>query len=124
MKNTTNIERTDWQPVPQQNSEQPGLNQLELNVIFTGTKATALALKTASNLAADLQACIRIRAAFAVPMRLPLEHPQISIAFMEKVLADLVSQVPEDGPETTGHIYLCRDRMEAFSQALHANSLV
>ena len=95
-----------------------------MNVIFTGVKGTSMALKTASQLAADLNACIRIRAAFAVPMRLPLDHPQISIVFMEKLLSDLAAQLPEDAPEATGHIYLCRDRLETFSRVLFPNSLV
>jgi hypothetical protein len=125
MKNIANIAGTNWSPAFfQENAEQSDLKQLEVNVIFTGTKATTVALKTASSLAANLEGCIRIRAAFAVPMRLPLDHPQISIAFVEKLLADIVSQAPADGPETTGHIYLCRERTQAFSQALHPNSLV
>ena len=125
MTNIAKIARTSEPPVLlSENAEQSSLRQLEVNVIFTGTKATALALKTASRLAADLNACIRIRAAFAVPVRLPLDHPQVSIAFMEKLLADLVFQLPEDAPEATGHIYLCRERKETFSRVLLPNSLV
>ncbi|HWF39659.1 MAG TPA: hypothetical protein VG322_14130 [Candidatus Acidoferrales bacterium] len=125
MTNIANITRTIEPPVrPPESAEQSGLRHLEVNVIFTGTKATALALKTASRLAADLNARIRILAAFAVPVRLPLDHPQVSVAFMEKLLGDLVSQLPDEAPEATGHIYLCRERMETFSRVLLPNSLV
>lgn len=125
MTTVANIVRTDHAPVLlRENTEQAGLSQLEVNVIFTDLKATALALKTACGLAANLNACIRMRAAFAVPLRLPLDHPHISIAFMEKVLCDLVSELPDDGPEITGHLYLCRERIATFSQVLYPNSLV
>jgi hypothetical protein len=125
MRNIANIARTIEPPVLlPESTDQSGLSQLEVNVIFTGVKGTSMALKTASQLAADLNACIRIRAAFAVPMRLPLDHPQISIVFMEKLLSDLAAQLPEDAPEATGHIYLCRDRLETFSRVLFPNSLV
>jgi len=125
MRNIANVVRTIEPPVLfPGSSDQSGVRQLEVNVIFTGVKGTSVALETASHLAAGLNASIRIRAAFAVPLRLPLEHPQVSIAFMEKLLADLASQLPEDAPEVTGHIYLCRDRMEAFSRVLGPNSLV
>jgi hypothetical protein len=125
MTNIANIARTIAPPsLLPESGDQSGLKQLEVNVIFTGVKATSLALKLASRLAADLNACIRIRAAFAVPLRLPLDHPQVSISFMEKLLADLVSQLPEDAPEATGHIYLCRERKETFSRVLFPNSLV
>jgi len=125
MRNIADIARTIEPPVLlPESSDQSGLRQLEVNVIFTGVKGTSMALETASQLATGLNARIRIRAAFAVPVRLPLDHPQISIAFMEKLLSDLAAQLPEDAPEATGHIYLCRDRMETFSRVLKPSSLV
>lgn len=125
MTNIANIARTIEPPILlPESSDQSGVRRLEVNVLFSGVKATTVALEAASRLAADLNACIRIRAAFAVPMRLPLEHPQVSVAFMEKLLSDLVAQMPEDAPETAGHVYLCRDRLEAFSRVLPPSSLV
>src|SRR5260370_910478 len=60
---------------------EPG--RLEVNVIFTDAQATAVALKTAGSLARDLGACIRVRAAIAVPYSLPLDKPPVSVHFTE-----------------------------------------
>lgn len=116
--------RSEHAPVLPEKSQASGLGQLDVNVIFTNSRATALALKATTALATSLNARIHIRAAFEVPFRLPLDHPQVSIAFMEKVLSDLVSELPHDGPEITGHLYLCRERIETFLRILCPNSLV
>src|ERR1700694_1862112 len=60
-----------------------GPRRLEVNVIFTEPHATAAALMTAGSLARDLGACIRVRAAIAVPYALPLEKPPVSAGFIE-----------------------------------------
>src|ERR1035437_5430404 len=67
--------------------------RLEVNVIFTDPQATAAVLKTAGSLARDLGACIRVRAAIAVPYALPLDKPPVSVRFTEGLLSDLVCRL-------------------------------
>lgn len=98
--------------------------RLEVNVIFTDPLATALALRTATALAAELDACIRLRAAIVVPLQLPIDEPQISIPFMQNVLSELVSRLAPDNFDVTAHLYLSRDRTKTFLDLLEPNSVV
>ena len=109
----------DWEPTTGSDSD-----PLEVNVIFTGPQATAAALKSAESMARDLGARIRLRAAIAVPLRLPLDQSPVSVPFMEQLLADLVGQPDPDRPERTGELYVCRNRVEALLRVLKPNSLV
>ncbi len=80
-------------------------------MIFTDPCATAAALKTAGSLARDLGACIRIHAAIAVPYPLPLDQPPVSVAFIERLLTNLVCRLEQKGNfEPTARLYLCRDQ--------------
>ena len=101
-----------------------GPKRLEVNVIFTDPQATAAALKTAGSLARDLGACIRVRAAIAVPYALPLDKPLVSAGFIEELLSDLVCRLELDAFEPSVHLYLCRDQVETLLQVLSPNSLV
>ena len=101
-----------------------GPKRLEVNVIFTDPQATAAALKTAGSLARDLGACIRVRAAIAVPYALPLDKPPVSVRFTERLLSDLVCRLELDAFEPSVHLYLCRDQVETLLQVLSPNSLV
>jgi hypothetical protein len=101
-----------------------GPGRLEVNVIFTDPQATAAALKTAGSLARDLGACIRVRAAIAVPYALPLDKPPVSVRFTEGLLSDLVCRLELGTFEPSVHLYLCRDQVETLLQALRPNSLV
>jgi hypothetical protein len=105
------------------NTERAPMRRLEVNVIFTTPRATALALKAAAAFAADLEACIRLRAVIAVPIGLPLESPQISIPFMQRTLTQLVTQL-DDRLNITIHLYVSRDRINTFVRVLRPNSLV
>lgn len=98
--------------------------RLEVNVVFTDPQATALALRTATALAAELDACIRLRAAIAVPLQLPLDQPQISVPFTQSVLSELVSRLEPHNFDVTAHLYLSRDRTKAFLDLLEPNSVV
>jgi hypothetical protein len=125
MTNELSAVRSERPPVLTWERAEPSApGQLEVNVIFTDPHATASAFKAATTLAADLDACIRVRAAIAVPLRLPLVRPQVSIPFMEKVLSELVSRAEPSSLDVTIHLYLSRDRIETFLQVLHPNSLV
>src|ERR1019366_6334285 len=101
-----------------------GPRRLEVNVIFTDPQATVAALKTAGSLARDLGACIRVRAAIAVPYALPLDKPPVSVRFTERLLSDLVCRLELDTFEPSVHLYLCRDQVETLLQVLSPNSLV
>jgi hypothetical protein len=97
---------------------------LEVNVIFTEQQAAAAALKAAESFARGLGACIRLRAAIVVPMRLAIDQPPVSVRFMERLLRDLVGQPDPDGPEVAVHLYVCRNWLGALLQELKPNSLV
>jgi hypothetical protein len=101
-----------------------GPEELEVNVLFTDVRATRAALRAATSLARDLKASIRVRAAIAVPFRLPLDRPQISIPFTEEVLSGLVSRFGQNSLDITAHLYLSRNRIETLLQILQPNSLV
>ena len=101
-----------------------GPGRLEVNVIFTDPQATIAALKTAGSFARDLGACIRVRAAIAVPYALPLDKPPVSAGFIEELLSDLVCRLELDAFEPSVHLYLCRDQVETLLQVLSPNSLV
>ena len=101
-----------------------GPRRLEINVIFTDPHATAAALKTAGLLARGLGACIRVRAAIAVPYALPLDQPPASAGFVEELLSGLVCRMELDAFEPSVHLYLCRDQVESLLNVLSPNSLV
>jgi hypothetical protein len=103
--------------------EPSGLGPLEVNVLFTDVDATRAALQAATRLATDLNAFIRIRATIVVPFALPLDHPQVAIPFMEKVLSGLVSEFEQNSLDITAHLYLSRSRVETFLQILPPKSL-
>lgn len=96
---------------------------LEVNVIFTDPQATAAALRFAQAFAHELGARIRLSAVIAVPHQLPLDHPAVSVAFLQENLRKLASRAA-DGFDPTIHLYLCRDRVSALSQVLKPNSVV
>jgi hypothetical protein len=97
---------------------------LAVNVIFTDVQSTAAALKFAQSFARELGASISLRAAVAVPFQLPLDQPQISVAFLQDAMRELVAQLKSETFDPTIHLYLCRDRVWALSQVLKPNSLV
>jgi hypothetical protein len=104
--------------------EASGPGRLEVNVIFTDPQATVAALKTAGVLARDLGACIQVRAAIAVPYKLPLDKPPVSVNFLESLLCRLVSRSDLETFEPSVHLYICRDQIETLEHVLKPNSLV
>jgi hypothetical protein len=101
-----------------------GSEPLEVNVVFTDPVATTAALKFAESCAQDLGACIRLRAAIVVPMRLPLDQPQISVRFTEQRLSDLACQLERDAFQLTVHLYICRSWVGTLLKVLTPHSLV
>jgi hypothetical protein len=105
-------------------ADRNGRCQLIVNVIFTDAKSTQAALRSAQMLARDLGARIRVLAPYVVPFGCSLDHPPIAIGFLERLLADLVSEEVPGPTETTVHLYLCRDRLDTLGQVLEPHSLV
>ena len=98
--------------------------ELEVNVIFTDPKRTAVALETASELARDLNASIRLIAAQAVPFAFPLSKPPVDAKFQEHILLDLVKGSCNGAVETMIHLLLCRNALDTLAQTLSPNSVV
>ena len=98
--------------------------RLDLNVIFTDPQGTLAALRTAGKLAQGLGAHVHLVALQAVPLRLPIDQPQVSVDFRKRMLSELISQAELNPEETTAELYLCRDQAQALRQLLKPNSLV
>jgi hypothetical protein len=118
------IEKSARPSVNWETAEELKPRRLEVNVIFTNPQATVAALKTAGSLAQNLGASIQVRAAIAVPYKLPLDKPPVSVGFIEELLSDLVLRLDLGAFEPMVHLYLCRDQMDALLQVLKPNSLV
>jgi hypothetical protein len=101
----------------------PGAPSLEVNVIFTSDQGTRAALRTAGNLARQLNAGIRLLVTQVVPYTLPLEHPKVSVDFVHDRCRRMASECPEVA-EIRINVYLCRDRCQVLRRVLSANSLV
>ena len=126
MKKLCNIDIAK-QPGRMVNGETPARfdsEPLEVNVVFTEPETTAAALTAAESFARGLGACIRVRAAIVVPLRLPLEQSPVSVCFMEDRLRELVGQPEPDASEITVHLYVCRDWIETLLKVLKPNALV
>ena len=98
-------------------SEQP----LEITVVFTNTRATLTALRTAAGLAASLAARITLLAPQVVPFPLPLSSPPVSLQWSRRRFHELVAGQPV---ETNVDICLCRDATEFLLGALKPRSIV
>jgi hypothetical protein len=96
-------------------------NNLDVSVIFTSLKPTLRALRQAASLAKRLAGRITLVVPQIVPYPLPLSSPPILLEFNERRFFTLAS---ESHVETTVHIYLCRDRLQALTKILRPRSPV
>ena len=99
----------------------PGVEKLQIQLVFTGFATAKAALAAAGQYARDLGARITILAAQVVPYPLPLEKPPVDVALLERGLGVLAAAQPL---EIAIQIYLCRDRWEAIRNALPRESTV
>ena len=97
------------------------IGPFEVVVMFTDVPGTLKALKTAAELAHNLNGRIRILAPQVVPYPLPLESPQVSTEFNERRFQTIARQ---SRIETRVDVRLCRDRVDALCQALEPEALV
>jgi hypothetical protein len=95
--------------------------RLEVNVIYTGIHKTLAALRRAAQLAAGLQARIRIVAPVVVPHPLPLDQPQVRREHTKRRFRTIAGNT---GVETRVQICYCRDQKEAFDSTLAPDSLI
>ena len=99
---------------------------LEVVVIFTDVPGTLKALKTAAELAQNLNGRIRVLAPQVVPYPLPLASPPVSKEFNQRAVSN--ARVPGFGAivriDTRVELCLCRDRVAALCQALEPEAVV
>jgi hypothetical protein len=75
-------------------------------------------------MAERLQAQIVLLATQVVPLRLPLDRPQVSVRFLQQQLLGLVSESGVHDTEVVVQVALCRDRDEALKSLLPLHSLI
>jgi hypothetical protein len=98
---------------------------LEVVVMFTDVRGTLKALKTAAELAHNLNGRIKVLAPQVVPYPLPLESPPVSREFNQRRFQTLASKDSAAVPiETRVELCFCRDRDDAVCQALEPEALV
>jgi hypothetical protein len=96
-------------------------SRLNVSVVFTSVRPTLAALQRAGVLAGKLGAHITIVVPQVVPYPLPAASSSVLQDWNERRFRVIASQSPV---ETTVHIYLCRDRLEALVAVLPPYSLV
>ncbi len=106
---------------PSASASAPGQQRLELTVLFTNVPDTLRALRHATGLAFDLDACIHILVLQVVPYPLPIDRPPVEPEFRLRQLHALWNQ---ERIETAIKILLCRDALYCLSEQLPPNSLV
>jgi hypothetical protein len=100
-----------------------GDSKLEINVVFTSFPNTMAALRTACELARQLEARIRLLVVQTVPLSWSLECPPVSLKFIKERCRKMALQCVEVG-EVKIDVYLCWEKMQALRQALRPRSLV
>jgi hypothetical protein len=95
--------------------------RLDIVVMFTSIDATTAALKTAGNLAQDLNAQITLLVPLVVPYPLPLTRPPVRMDFQEKRFREIAKESPI---EIRVQLYLCRDPLQTLKTALRPHSLI
>jgi hypothetical protein len=93
---------------------------LEVTVVFTDTRSSLNALKTAALLAGGLNARVRLVVPQVVSYALPLSEPPIPTDFVEQQIGVLVSDL---GVDAKVDICLCRNKKESLLRALRPHSV-
>ena len=105
-------------------SQAEAKRHLRVTVIATTQEGTLAALRTARNLARDLELQLALVSVKVVPYHFPVEAPPVSISFLTQHALTLVAASGAKPEETTLQVYLCRDRTQCLRQVLAPNSLV
>jgi hypothetical protein len=96
---------------------------LEVNVVFTTEQGTVAALRTAGNLARQLNAGVRLLVTQVVPYALTLDRPKVSVEFIQDHCRSMALECKQV-TEMRINVYLCRNRWQALRRVLGANSVV
>ncbi len=94
---------------------------LRITVLFTDVKHTLTALRSAANLACDLNATIRILYPYAVPYPLSVGHPPVGREFLARQVRTIANgcSIP-----TQIDVCLCRDAESIVLRLLEPHSIV
>lgn len=94
---------------------------LEVNVLFTGERATLSALKRAGDLSHELGARVKLIVPQIVPFPLQLANPTIQPEFMARRARAIVHR---SIPQAEIQVCLCRQPLDAVISVLKPHSLV
>src|SRR5690242_3503082 len=111
------IQYRNWPEDPDFQSEP----DLEIWVVFTKTRETLAALRTAARLAKSLSARIRLLAPHVVPFQLPLTSPPVSLEWSRRRLRELAVA---ESVDVEVDMRLCRDATDLVLNALNPHSIV
>lgn len=95
--------------------------KLEITVLFTSLKPTAVAARRAAGLLRGLDGRITLIDAQPIPYALPLDCPPVSLDFSKRRLLAMVKQ---STVEMAAQVLLCRLRFETLLRVLKPGSLV
>jgi hypothetical protein len=95
--------------------------RLEIAVVYTSVKATLNAMTRAAALATGLNARLRLVMMNVIPYPMPLDSPPVRRDFSERRLVEIASASPI---ETSVHLCICRQQLEALIALLRPHSLV
>jgi hypothetical protein len=125
--------KTDMSPSTEFRVVQPGYidskphpegdGSLEVDVIFTGLRSTIAAMQTASELARNLDARIRLVVMQHMPLSWSAECPPVSLNFFEERCRRIALQCAH-ACEVKIDVYVCWDKWQALRQALSPPSLI
>jgi hypothetical protein len=110
--------RLAFRNLPAWPDEKP--ERLRINVLFTTLRETQGALKRAVELSKGLDAEVRLIVTQIVPFPLDLDRPPVPLVFVSNQIRSMANALDTD---LDSHVYLCRDRLQAFLRALRQNSL-
>lgn len=100
-------------------TREPG--RLRIHVLYTNSRDTRIALKTAVEMSAQLESEIALIVPQIVPFPLPLENPPVPLEFASERIRSLAENTPG---ELQGYIYFCRNPIDTLMQELPPYSLV
>jgi nucleotide-binding universal stress UspA family protein len=103
--------------VPADNAGRP----IEITVLHAGTQTTLKAVETATRLAKDLAAEIRLLVLRVVPYPLPLDTPDVPIEFMQSLFLELASRA---NVELRVDIRIGRDKRLLLESAIQPGSVI
>jgi hypothetical protein len=95
-----------------------------LTVVFTTEAGTTAALKTAGELARELNARILLGIPEIVPPQYPLERPLVPVELLERRALRLLAAAGIQEEKAAVEIWLCRERKKCLQHVLRPHSLV